>query len=363
MDIRPVPDDHLMESRYEFAKPDLLHARQCFERIHGQAEKAYHGNGVWGDTDPERLASLPASSRPLNVLDGKHPPLYRNTAWRTIGYSNALKAEDNELYRQRLFEGGEYLLEVQQEDGSYLYWRGSTDGHPHSRALLFCSANPGCALLDLYRISGDGRFLDASKRAVEWSIAFEVDRDNNNYNSFAIWHQCEHYAVTGDVRCLESAIRKTVDGVYIRQLPNGAWAGHNSWIFYHSMIIRGMAVLYGLLPDGHKAKPELRRRMLMALNHLIQEQRENGSLRSCFDPEEWGKSRPPESAYSVHAEEKVDAFAIHALILVQERTDLDVSNVIHGLLSAPPQDELVQGQEGMMHLAYGVGYAWIAANI
>jgi hypothetical protein len=98
----------------------------------------------------------------------------------------------------------------------------------------------------------------------------------------------------------------------------------------------------------------------MAVNHIIEEQRESGYLRSCFDVEEWQKSRSPESAYSVHPEEKICPFAIHALICVQEWTDLDVSNSIYGLLSAPAQRELTQGQEGMMHLAYGVGYRWLA---
>ena len=118
MDIRSVPNGHLIESRYEFGKASLNHAKRCFERMHEHAEEAYHGGGIWGDRDPERLALLPASSRPLNVTDGKYPPLYRNTAWRMIGYANALKVEDHGLYRQRLFEGGEYLLKEQQEQSS-----------------------------------------------------------------------------------------------------------------------------------------------------------------------------------------------------------------------------------------------------
>ena len=143
------------------------------------------------------------------------------------------------------------------------------------------------------------------------------------------------------------------------QLANGGWGGHNAWILNHAINDRGLAALYGLLPAGHAARPELRRRLIMAVNHLLAEQRASGRLRSCFDPVEWQTSRDPANAYSVHPEDKVDPFAIHALVCVLEWTDLDVRSPLYGLLSLPCQAELAQGQEGMMHLAYGVAYRWL----
>ena len=359
--LDPVPDDRLLEPSHRFPKPPLEHLKKCFAYVHALSEKAYHNNGVWADHDPKRLASLPEASRPLNVIDPKFPPLYRNTAWRLIGYEQAYLAGKDKIYLERIRAGADYLVREQRPDGSFLYWRGRDDGWPNSPHLLFCTASPGCALLDAYRIAGEKKYLEAALKTAEWLVKADVS-PNNNYNSFAVWNLCEIYRETKDTRFLENAIEKTVRGVYPNQLSNGAWAGHNSWIFYHSIIIRGFAALFGVLPDGHQEKPELRRRLVRAINHLTVEQRANGFLRSCFDGEEWGKSRLPGNAYSVHREEKVCPFAIHALICVLKWTDLDVRDLLHGLLSAPPQDELVQGQEGMMHLAYGAALAWRAGE-
>jgi rhamnogalacturonyl hydrolase YesR len=337
------------------------HVENCFAHIHALSQKAYHGNGVWADRDPKRLARLPKTSRPLNVIDPKFPPLYRNTAWRVIGYARAYRATKGKVFLEKIRAGGEYLLRQQQPNGSFPYWRGREDGWPDTPHLLFCTSSPGCAFLELYRITGDKKYLEAERKAAEWLMSAEIS-PNNNYNSFAVWNLCELYRETKDNRLLENAVERTVKGVYPQQLPNGAWAGHNSWIFYHSIILRGFAELYGVLPESHPERRELRRRMIMAINHMIVEQRANGFLRSCFDEEEWKKSRVPGNAYSVHPEAKVCPFAIHALVRVLERTDLDVRNTLFGLLSAPPQDELVQGQEGMMLLAYGVGFGWRLAD-
>lgn len=121
--------------------------------------------------------------------------------------------------------------------------------------------------------------------------------------------------------------------------------------------MRGFAILLGVLPEDHEARPELLERTLMALNHLIEEQRETGVFRACFDPEEWELSRDPKSAYSVHPSEIPGPFALHSLTYLDELTDLDLTNVLHGVLRAPLPDDRV-GQ-GMPHLAYGAGYRWM----
>ncbi|MDD5600042.1 MAG: hypothetical protein PHV82_19005, partial [Victivallaceae bacterium] len=217
---------------------------------------------------------------------------------------------------------------------------------------------PGCAFIEMYRLTGEKRYLDASAKTAEWLMNFETDY-NNNYNSLAVWHLCEHYLETGDMRCLESAVEKTVNGVYPNQQSNGSWPGHNSWIFYHGIILRGLAYLYRILPDGHQQKAELRRRITMTLNCVIAAQQADGYLKSCCDENEWQKSRRPESPYFIHSEKKICPFTIHALVCIQQFTVWDVANVLYGLLAAPPQDELTQGQEGAMHLAYGTAYQWI----
>ncbi|MDA0745226.1 MAG: hypothetical protein O2954_01830 [bacterium] len=341
MDSEPVPDDHLIESPHLFDRPALALVKQRFVEVHAASEAIYHGNGVWGKS----------------ALGESYPPMYRNTAWRICGYAEALKVADNSVYRRRLLDGGEYLLKEQQPNGSFLWWARETHGHPETDRLLYCTANPGVAFLEAYHLTKDERFLNASARAADWAVGHPIS-PNNNYNSFAVWHLSEHYRVTGETRYLDSALNKNSEGVYPSQLPNGAWAGHNAWIFYHGIIARGMAVLYGVLPKNHEAAPELRKRLIMAINHILREQRPTGHFRACFDSEEWGKSRKPENPYSSHPTDIFDPLVLHALVYVHETTDMDVAGPLYGILSSPPPNP--DQHQGMAPYGYGVGYRWLA---
>lgn len=341
MKTHAVPKDRLIEPQHKFPRPPLSQVRAGFAEIHEASESAYQGGGVWGKS----------------ILSPEYPPMYRNTAWRITGYCHALAVEGNDLLRTRVMEGAEYLVKEQQENGSFLWWAYETHGYPDSDHLLYCTSGPGVAFLAVYELTGDDRFLEASRRAADWAVGHGIS-PNNNYNSFAVWHLAEHYRATGEEKYLEHAVYGNREGAFARQLPNGAWAGHNAWIFYHAIIVRGFAALLGVLPDGHEAKPELQERTMAALNHLIEEQRANGHFRACFDPEEWEKSRAPKSAYSVHEPDIHGALALHALIYVQEWTDLDLSNALHGILGSPLPADLAD--QGMLQLAYGAGYRWLA---
>ena len=99
METHRVPGDRLIESAHVFSAPSLDQVRNCFEEIHEASENVYQGGGVWGES----------------LLGAGYPPVYRETAWRVIGYAYALEAENEELYRRRIFEGAEYLLREQQE--------------------------------------------------------------------------------------------------------------------------------------------------------------------------------------------------------------------------------------------------------
>jgi len=91
---------------------------------------------------------------------------------------------------------------------------------------------------------------------------------------------------------------------------------------------------------------------------MIEEQRANGHFRACSDPVEWEKSRDPQSAYSVYKPDIFDAHTVHALVCIQESTNLDMSNTLYGALGSPMPDDL--GAHGWMVLAYGAGYRWLA---
>jgi hypothetical protein len=341
MDTHSVPRDELIEQPHAFERPALADVQACFHQVHQASEARYHGDGSWGN----------------RLLGPDYPPTYRNTAWRMIGYMNALQVEENPVYRQRLEEGAAYLLKEQQPNGSYLWWCYQTDGHPDTDNLLYCSANPGVALLRMYELTGESRYLDASCRAADWAVGCPIS-PNNNYNSFSVWHLCELYRVSREEKYLNAAIHKNREGGFPRQEANGAWAGHNAWIFYHAIIIRGFVTLYGVLPEEHPAKEELRPFAIAAVNHLLEEQKESGHFRSCWDTEEWERSRNPESGYCTVNSQIFDPSVLHALVLTADLTDLDVTNALSGVLQSPMPEDL--DKQGIVPLAYGVGLRWLA---
>ena len=353
MRFDPVPDDRLIDSPNPFEKPSLDFLRERFELLHRASEQIYEGDGVWGH----------------RLLGPKFPPQYKNTAWRMIGYANAMQVDNNDRYRARFMEGAEYLLTEQQDNGSYLWWLYKEEGWPDTHHLLYCTANPAVALVEAYKLTSDQRFLDAAVRAADWAMKFGLS-GNNNYNSFAVWQLAETYRVTGDRKYLDAAWFRNKYGALVQQLPNGAWAGHNAWIFYHCIILNGCATLYGVMPDDHPDQAELKRMTTMGLNHLIYEQRPNGLFRSCFDPEEWERSRNPESPYSKHLPEKFAPFGLQALVNTDQHLELDVTNAIHGILQSPldeqevidlnVKEEWADYDAGISTLAWGMAFRWLA---
>jgi len=95
-----------------------------------------------------------------------------------------------------------------------------------------------------------------------------------------------HYEITGDEKVLESAINKTKYGIFTGQLENGGWAGHNSWIVYQGIILRGIVELYRVLPTDHPFRKELYPHIIAAMNHIIVQQTESGAVWNCWDLDE-----------------------------------------------------------------------------
>ena len=216
-------------------------------------------------------------------------------------------------------------------------------------------------MLEVYKLTKDERFLEASRRAADRTVNHWISW-NNNYNSFGVWHLSEHCRATGERKYLEAAIYRNREGAFPRQLSNGAWAGHNSWMCYHSIIVRGFAALCGILPRDHEAWLELKGRMIMAVNHMIEEQRGSGHFRSCWDFEEWQGSRDPKHPRSVLKPDTFASHALFALVCVQDWTGWDVSNTLYGILGSPmpgdPSD--IHNEQGDPELVYGVGWRWLA---
>ncbi|MDX9975665.1 MAG: hypothetical protein RBU21_21975 [FCB group bacterium] len=102
--------------------------------------------------------------------------------------------------------------------------------------LNFDNGTCGIGLLDAYRVLRDERYLDAAKRAGDWTIGRPLVL-NWNYNAFSGWLLARLYCVTGEQRYLDEAKRIFTCGVLPGQMDNGRWFDqHNAKIQYHSIL-------------------------------------------------------------------------------------------------------------------------------
>lgn len=252
----PVPRDRLLASRFAFQPPPPGDVRRAFEIGHAISEVFYTDDGFWDSP-------------------GEFPSLVRNTSNRVLGYVHGFRSTGRDIYRARALEGLNYLLRVQGDEGDLPWFYRSNRGVRNRDDGLFETGIAGRAFVEGFRLTGDQSFLDASERTARWEIDCPVSA-NNNYNMFAVWHLAAHYALTGASWALEAAVEKTRLGGTPNQLESGGWPGHNSWMWYHGIIVRGMAELARVLPEGHSFREELMASLTAAVNRAVREQTRSG---------------------------------------------------------------------------------------
>ena len=254
----PVPRDRVLASRFAFRPPSPGDVREAFEIGHAVSEVFHTGDAFWDSP-------------------GEFPSLVRNTSNRVIGYVHGFRSTGRDIYRARVLDGLDYLLRVQCDDGDFPWFYRSNRGVRNRDDGLFETGIAGRAFVKGFRLTGDARFLDASERAARWEIECPVS-DKNNYNMFAVWHLAAHYALTGESWALDAAVEKTRLGGIPNQLDSGGWPGHNSWMWYHGIIVRGMAELARVLPEGHSFREELMASLTAAVNRAVREQTRSGEI-------------------------------------------------------------------------------------
>jgi hypothetical protein len=292
-----VPADDLVPPVRAFEAPPIRDVTAYVDLCHRQSERGYAGGGLWVES---------ASKGELQLL--------RFTSRRVLAYLAAVDAETREIYLQRTREGLELILERQEPDGSFIWYNHGPTGPRDPGGRQYEGGIAGRALVAGYERFGDERYLDASRRLLEWELDSLLD-PNNNYNMFAVWHMAAHYRVTGDRRALESAVYRTREAGLRRQQGSGGWPDHNSWIWYHSIIVRGLAELIGVMPEDHPLLPEFRKSLVRAVNRIILEQEGSGRV-----PPNPGSDRYAHGGYT-----------LQALIAADRAGDLDLSVPIHGL--------------------------------
>jgi hypothetical protein len=135
--------------------------------------------------------------------------------------------------------------------------------------LQFDNGLGGCALLELFAVTKDKRYLDGALKAADWAASAPVV-PNWNYNSFSLQLLAQAYEATREERYLVAARRKFLMGVQPGQLADGPRAGrwadaHNARPAYHYIMVRALASLVAVLPKDDVERPALLACLRLAL--------------------------------------------------------------------------------------------------
>ncbi len=226
--------------------PDTLAA--AFHTAHTACELCRNPDGGWG-TVPD--AEKPAYRWPANVI---------------LGYLYGYEALGDEQYRKLAVGGLDYLLAEQDENGAFRWWyKAVPGGVMNQRDNFYDTGWAGLALVEGFRVTGEEKYLNAVRRAADWTTTCPFT-GNNNYDAFALWFLSLLYDFTGEEKYLNTAIWRTRGGVFFAQLPRGGWPGHNFHVGYQSITANGLASLYDVLPRDHSFSKSLRSRLCAALN-------------------------------------------------------------------------------------------------
>ena len=243
-----------------------------FNRAHQQSEKIRNPNGSWGKGrgNPPRH------------------PMMRITARKVLGYIDAYHATGEKIYKQRAKEGLEYILQEQLLDGQFVSWRGDPPiGRIGGGGSLYETSIPAAALIEGYRLLMDKRYLDAANKACDYICTVPIERGehphvlsgtNANYSLFASWALAANYEVTKNEFYLDRATSFAWTAIY-GQLPSGMWSDeHNQIIYYHGIILRGLATLLSVMPEDNPHRHKIEKATYKALNHLRARQTPDGTM-------------------------------------------------------------------------------------
>jgi hypothetical protein len=290
-----VSDNRVQPLGFEVADcPTFEELIREFKRAHEQSEKIYNGDGSWGKGYGDQFKP------PV------YHPLVRHTARRVLGYIDAYHATGEKTYEQRAKEGLEYLLKEQRDDGQFVWWR-EPKGRTGGGGSLYVTAIPAVGFIEGYKLFKDKRYLEAANKACDYICTVPDERGshphvfvntNANYNLFAGWALAVNYEVTGNEYYLDRAQRFAWSVIY-KQLPSGMWSDeHNQAIWYHGIILRGLATLLAVIPENDPHRHKIQKATYKALNHLRARQKADGSM--IFGPGDpkrsiWGNSQPTQA--------------------------------------------------------------------
>ena len=147
--------------------------------------------------------------------------------------------------------------------------------------LQFDNAECGVAMFELYELTKDARYLASARRAADWAHQQPLCT-NWNYNSFSVWLLAKAYEITAEPSYRDAALQKARLGVIPGQLTEGPRAGrwmdaHNARPAYHYIMLRALAQLAAVLPEGVE-REEVRRALALGLRTRNAEMVTSGSM-------------------------------------------------------------------------------------
>jgi uncharacterized protein YyaL (SSP411 family) len=230
-------------------------------------------------------------SKGYDLLRGHWAPAYPETTGYTIPtlLNVAVRMDQPELHTLAL-SLADYLIDHATLEGGVIHWEASTRSEP----VVFDTGQVIFGWLAAYRYSSKERYLNAATRAGDWLVSVQ-DRTgawitNQHLNVTKVidtrvaWALLELYQITSQDKYLQACVRN-LRWAQKQQDPDG-WFRHCSFRngydpFTHTLTYTAEGFLEaGLLLKESEFVDTAR----MTIDALLAKQREDGSLASTFGP-------------------------------------------------------------------------------
>ncbi len=142
--------------------------------------------------------------------------------------------------------------------------------------LQFDNGLCGKALVTIWKLTHEKRYLEAARRAGDWAIERPLVL-NWNYNAFSVGLLARLAESTGEVKYLDAAVLKAKLGVLPGQMQSGRWFdAHNACAVYHNILLRELLELLHVMPEDHVFRATLLDAVKRGLDQAAAETLANG---------------------------------------------------------------------------------------
>jgi hypothetical protein len=231
-----------------------------FKEVHRQNEHLHCTNGSW----------VP---HPLVEFYGRGISI-EEIALRIRGYLSAYKAVQNPLYLLRAKEACRYLTEKRIYPDGHIFLQGHL-------AIDLPYAFAGEALLCMYAFDrSNGTLLEHARKIGDRLIDYHVS-GSVNHAVVPVQFLGQLYGVTGEKKYLKNCIKRLFRTAVPFQLPYGGWLGHESWLWYHALILRSLIIGYISVPNTleyYAKKDRIACSIIAAVNRLLASQNKDGTF-------------------------------------------------------------------------------------